>query len=152
MNSKFPTKGLSCFWLVIPLLLWNIIFFKQIPAQYNDDSNVDQWLLYAETAFRLIAFMSPLLLSMKFERKLQKTGLGIYIAGSLFYYGSWLPIMFAPHSSWSNSPIGILAPYGTPLIVLIGIGLIARSKWYILVASLFIALHLTHGIQAFQLW
>jgi hypothetical protein len=76
-----------------------------------------------------------------------KTGLIIYIAGTLVYFASWLPLLLAPGSAWSNSPAGLLAPRLTPLLSFLGIALLGNSWPYGLTSAVFIIFHTWHGVQ-----
>jgi hypothetical protein len=145
---KFDLTWLNCFWLILPLLAWNIIFGAKITQeQITSDAHSPAWLLGAENIFRLATFILPLLLRMKVDTSFGKIGLAIYIIGTLVYFASWLPLMFAPQSSWSQSIPGLFAPRLTPLIALVGIALIASSWPYGLLATIFIFFHTWHGMQ-----
>jgi hypothetical protein len=139
---------LNCFWLILPLLAWNILFGAKIPQeQITSDAHSPAWLLGAENAFRLANFILPLFLRIKLDSNLGKIGLVVYIIGTLIYFASWIPLMVAPGSAWSQSLPGLFAPRLTPLIWLAGIALIADSWPYGLLAVVFIFFHTWHGIQ-----
>jgi hypothetical protein len=84
---------------------------------------------------------------MKFDTSMGKIGLAIYLAGTLIYFASWLPLILAPQSPYSESIPRLFAPRLTPLISLFGIALICESWPYALVATIFISFHTWHGIQ-----
>jgi hypothetical protein len=93
------------------------------------------------------------------ETPIQKIGLTLYFTGTIIYFLSWLAQMYIPQSTWSLSLFGSLAPAYTPLIWLIGIGLIGsslyfaspyRSWMYITLSIIFIAFHLSHTFIAYQ--
>jgi hypothetical protein len=129
-------------------LIWNIIFGAKITQeQITSDAHSPAWLLGAENVFRLVTFILPMLLCMKLDTSLGKFGLAVYIIGTLIYFASWIPLMVAPQSAWSQSIPGLFAPRLTPLISLIGIALIAASWPYGLLATIFIFFHTWHGIQ-----
>jgi hypothetical protein len=88
----------------------------------------------------------------------QTLGMGLYLAGTLLYFLSWLALISFPHSAWSTSAAGFLAPAYTPLIWLIGIGLIGSSLYftapyhpwmYLALSAIFIAFHLTHTLTIY---
>jgi Na+-translocating ferredoxin:NAD+ oxidoreductase RnfA subunit len=136
------------FWLILPLLLWNIIVGSRITQEkITSDAHSPAWLLGAENIFRLATFILPLFLTMKFNSITGKTGLVIYIIGTLIYFASWLPLILAPQSPYSESMLGLFAPRLTPLISLLGIALICNSWPYGLIAAIFIFFHTWHGIQ-----
>jgi hypothetical protein len=78
---------------------------------------------------------------------MSKTGLAVYIIGTLIYFASWLPLIWMPDSAWSQSAAGLLAPRLTPLLSFLGITLIGHSAAYAVFAVIFIALHTWHGLQ-----
>ena len=145
---KLELTWLNCFWLLLPLLAWNIIFGAKITQeQITSDAHSPAWLLGAENVFRLATFVLPLFLRMRLDGNLGKIGLAVYIIGTLIYCVSWIPLMVAPGSAWSQSIPGLFAPRLTPLIWLSGIALIAASWPYGLLATIFIFFHTWHGIQ-----
>jgi len=144
---------LNCLWLILPLLLWNIIFGSKITQeQITSDAHSPAWLLGAENIFRLATFILPLLLPLRVnsETYLGKIGLGFYSVGTLIYFASWLPLIYAPQSAWSRSIAGLFAPRLTPYLSLLGIAFITQSWQYGLLAAIFIFFHTLHGIQNMQ--
>jgi len=142
----------NSFWLIVPLLAWNIILGSRITqAAITSDANSPKGLLIAENVVRILVFALPLLIPLPrgadWRSALPKAGLSIYIVGTLIYFASWLPLMFAPTSVWSNSIIGLLAPRLTPFLSFLGIALVGASWPYGIVAAVFIFLHTLHGIQ-----
>ena len=61
---------------------------------------------------------------LRISTQRQKTGLVIYIVGAILYILSWVPLILFPQSAWSTSLIGFSAMAYTPLVWLIGIGLV----------------------------
>ena len=145
---KLELTWVNGFWLLLPLLAWNIIFGSKITQeQITSDAHSPAWLLGVENIFRLIIFIMPLFLRMKFNTNFGKIGLIVYIIGTLIYFASWLPLMYAPQSAWSQSIPGLFAARLTPLIAFLGIALIAGSWLYGFLATVFIFFHTWHGIQ-----
>ena len=145
---KLELTWVNSFWLLLPLLAWNIIFGSKITQeQIISDAHSPAWLLGAENVFRLITFILPLFLRMKFDTNFGKIGLTVYIIGTLIYFVSWLPLILAPGSAWSTSPAGLLAPRLTPFLSFLGIALIGRSWPFGTIAAMFIFFHTWHGIQ-----
>lgn len=145
---KIKIQWLNCLWLLVPLLAWNIILAPKITMeQVISDAHSPIWLLTAENITRVIVFAFPLLLPLRIQNRMSKTGLVIYLAGTLIYFASWIPIIWAPDSVWSQSAVGLLAPRLTPLLSFLGIALVGHSIPYAVVSVTFIALHTLHGIQ-----
>ena len=115
--------------------------------QVTSDAHSPAWLLTAENITRIIIFAAPLILPLRHKDNVSKTGLAIYIIGTLIYFATWIPLIWIPDSLWSQSAAGLLAPRLTPLLPFLGIALIGRSTPYGVFSILFIALHTWHGIQ-----
>lgn len=138
----------NCFWLMLPLLAWNIILAPEITAEkIIADTNSPVWLLVAENLTRVLVFALPLLLPLQMHDKYSKVGLAMYLLGTFLYFASWMPLVWLPEFAWSQSAIGLLAPRLTPFLPFLGIALIGRSMPYAAVSALFIFLHTWHGIQ-----
>ena len=138
----------NCFWLMVPLLVWNVLLGPKITQEaILSDSHSPSWLLLAENITRIFVFALPLLLPLHFKDSCQRTGLLIYILGTLIYFGTWIPLLAAPQSGWSQSALGLIAPRLTPLLPFLGIALISQTWLYAFFAVLFIVFHSIHGIQ-----
>ncbi|MFZ6027117.1 MAG: hypothetical protein ACOYYS_05310 [Chloroflexota bacterium] len=139
---------LNCFWLLVPLLAWNAILGPKLTQEaITSDAHSPPWLLATENLTRCIVFGLPLLFPLQMKDPWNRAGLAIYIAGTLIYFASWLPLLLAPTAPWSTGPAGLLAPRLTPFLPLLGIALLAHSWPYALISIAFITLHTWHGIQ-----
>jgi hypothetical protein len=105
------------------------------------------WLLIAENLTRILVSALALLIPLEMKDCWSKAWLAVYIVGRPVYFASWLPLLFAPGSAWTNSHPGLLAPRLTPYLSFLGIALIGGSRWYELVSAVFIIFHTRHGIQ-----
>ena len=147
-KNKIELRWLNCLWLLVPLLLWNIILAPWITIeQVLSDENSPAWLLAAENITRIIVFSFPLFLPLRIRDSIDKTGLAVYLFGTMIYFASWVPLIWMPDSGWSQSVWGLLAPRLTPLMPFVGIALIGRSISYLVVSLVFIILHTWHGLQ-----
>lgn len=145
---KLEIQLLNCMWLMLPLLVWNIFLGpKLVDPRLTSDANTAAWQLYAENGVRILVFALPLFIPLQLQDMMSKIGFIVYIIGMLVYSASWLPLMLAPQSTWSQSAAGALAPFITPLFVFGGIALIGHSLLYGVISTLFIILHTGHGIQ-----
>ena len=149
---KLELQWLNCFWLILPLLVWNLILGPHImQATITSDAHSPKWLLIAENIARILVFALPLLMPLPrgadWQSAVSKVGLVVYILGTLVYFVTWLPLLFAPASAWSNSPAGLLAPRLTPFLSFLGIALLGVSWPYSAIAAVFIFLHTWHGVQ-----
>jgi len=149
---KVEIRWLNCLWLLVPLLIWNIALAPKLTLEkVISDARSPSWLLVAENLTRFVAFAFPILLPLRAQGDLSKTGWIFYLAGTLIYFASWIPLITAPYSGWSQSAVGLLAPRVTPFLPFLGIALIGHSMPYVFVSALFIILHTWHGIQNLSL-
>lgn len=144
----FKLVWLNCLWMMLPLLLWNLFLSPKITAaRITSDAHSAAWLLIAENITRIAVFALPLLLPLQIKDTLSRAGLAVYILGTLIYFASWLPLVLAPSSPWSNSIPGLFAPRLTPCLPFLGIAMIGNSLPYGVLAVVFVFLHTWHGIQ-----
>ena len=146
----------NCFWLILPLLAWNILLGPRITdPRVTSDANSPKWLLMAEAIERVLVFGLPLFMILPgradFQSALPKAGLAVFILGTLVYFAAWMPLLFAPASVWSNSTAGLLGPRLTPYLAFLGIARLGGSWLYGVIAAVFIFFHTWHGIQNLKL-
>ncbi|MCP4541029.1 MAG: hypothetical protein GY832_28165 [Chloroflexi bacterium] len=140
---------LNCFILIVPVLVWNAIFASKLPAGYSSDAGVSQAIMILENVLRIPVFFYPILLALQINDRYSKTGIIIYVVGVAVYFVSWIMQLYFQETRWSTSALGILAPAYTPLIWLLGIGLIGRSWLYASISALFVFVHVWHNVQVF---
>ena len=148
---------LNCFLLLVPILAWNAILASKLPVAYQTamfDKDIPSAVVIGENGFRSLVMFLPLLMPLSFASHSQRVGLYVFIFGLLVYFLSWMVLIVIPNSVWSKSLIGFLAPAYTPLIWLVGIGLIGTQlyfkspyqNWmYILLSVIFLSFHITHA-------
>jgi hypothetical protein len=153
---------LNCPLLLLPIMAWNLFFANKLPLPYSEEvfsKDIPSFITNGENILRLFVFILPVLMPLRIETQSQKLGLWLYITGTAIYFISWLAQIYFPQSAWSLSVWGFLAPAYTPLIWLIGIGLIGnvlyfpspyRSWMYIAVSITFIGFHLSHALTVFM--
>jgi hypothetical protein len=146
----------NCFLLTIPVLLWDYIFTDKLPKAFQPEifwKDIPSFITNGENISRLIMFVFISFMPLNIISKKQKSGLLLYVAGILLYFGVWIALMYFPNAAWSNSELGLLAPAYTPLFWLIGIGFIGNSlffnipynRWlYFLVVIIFLIFHNWH--------
>jgi len=163
MNVNSFKKYLNnCFLLTIPILVWNLIFTNQLPQAFQPEvmwNDIPVYITYGENILRTIVFMLTMLMPLRITTREQKIGLILYVAGTLIYFLSWLPLMYYPESNWSNHVIGFMAPAYTPVFWLIGIGIVGNAfyfrlpfkRWYFIsVSILFLIFHNLHTFLIFN--
>jgi hypothetical protein len=153
--------ALNCFLLTIPILVWNILLADQLPAAYQEAvfwKDIPQFLAFGESISRIVLFLLMAVMPLRLTTRTQKTGLALYGFGTLVYFGSWLTLMYPISSAWPSSAIGFLAPAYTPIIWLVGIGLIGdsfafdvryRRGYFFGVALVFLGFHVAHAWLVF---
>jgi hypothetical protein len=156
-SLSFANYLLNGMLLLLPIMAWNLIFASKLPRLYTlevFEKDIPTFITQGENIFRLIIFVLPLLMPLRIETSVQKLGAGLYIAGTLLYFLSWLMQIYFPQSSWSLSAFGSLALAYTHLLWLVGIGLIGstfhfaspyRSWMYILLSMIFVTFHVSHA-------
>jgi hypothetical protein len=150
------------FVLIIPILVWNIVFTSKLPSAFNPksfNSGIPVFIVFGENIFRSIVFFMPLLFRIKLSSTIGKKGLLLFSTGALLYFISWLLLIYFPDSTWSVSLFGFAAPAATPLIWLIGLSLMADSyyfnlpfsKWHFIMPSVaFSIFHILHTLHVYN--
>ncbi len=142
----------NCFWLMFPILIWNIIFYKKLPQkEFRNNKKLSRTVVYLESFLRYIVFSIPLVLPIKFDALYLELGLLIYLIGLVLYFFTWIPLLFFSESKLSKSPIILMLPFASPIFPFIGIALISHSLIYGLISFVFISVHLYNGLLLFDL-
>jgi len=92
--------------------------------------NISPFIINAENIFRVIIFAMMVFMPIQISKTIQKQGLLLFLFGTLLYFASWLVLIYNPHSLWSTSVFGVLSPAYTPVLWLIGIGLIGDTFYF----------------------
>jgi hypothetical protein len=154
--AGFKKYFFNCFLLTIPILLWDYSFTHKLPKAFQPEifwKDIPSFITYCENISRLIMFVFISFMPLKIIAKKQKMGLLLYVAGTLLYFTAWIILMYFPDTTWSSSVLGLLAPAYTPLLWLIGIGIIGDSlffkipykRWlYFLIVLIFLIFHNWH--------
>ncbi len=148
---------LNCFLLIIPILLWNVLFASSLPKGYAMDffwKDIPPYIGTVENVLRMVVILLPLLMPLRIETDSQKLGLAIFVIGVLIYFSSWLMQIYFPESVWSKSVFGFMAPAYMTMIWFIGIGLVGETLFvkipyhpmvYIGIAAGFVVFHSLHS-------
>ncbi|RMA58756.1 hypothetical protein [Ulvibacter antarcticus] len=162
MKSPYVFKYLfNCFLLTIPILIWNILLTDQLPKTTKPEivlQNISPFVIYGENIVRVIVFAMMVFMPIQISKTIQKQGLQLFIFGTILYFASWLVLIYYPDSLWSKSALGVLSPAYTPVLWLIGIGLIGDSfyfnwsykRWVFI--SLSIIFLIFHNIHTYQIY
>jgi len=148
----------NCFWLLVPILAFNLLFTRRLPPAYQAGvfgRAIPRAITVPENLLRTLVMLLPLVMQLRVSTPSQKLGLGLYLIGTLVYFASWGSLIVAPRCAWSTSPFGFMAPAYTPLLWLVGIGLVgdtlvfplvAFSAWmYWALSALFLLFHNLHA-------
>ena len=151
----------NCFVLTIPILIWNILLTDKLPKTTKPEilmQNISPFIIYAENIVRIIVFTMMAIIPIRISKKIQKQGLLLFLFGTIIYFASWLVLIYYPDSLWSKSTLGILSPAYTPVLWLIGIGLIGDTfyfnlpykRWiFISLSILFLVFHNIHTYKIY---
>ena len=161
--SKILSYLCNCFWLLAPILVFNLLFATQLPAAYQINvfwKDIPKAISVPENLFRTLVMIFPLFMRLRVSTPGQKLGLGVYLAGLLCYFASWTALIAAPWSSWSMSATGFVAPAYTPIVWLTGIGMIGDELWiprvpfrswmYWTISALFLLFHNLHAVTVYS--
>ncbi len=151
------------FVLLIPIIIWNIIFTSKLPTQFSSQIHNSEFLFVViaiENICRTALFVLLFFTKVEWMKTNRDYGLAIYVFGCMVYFISWMILIYLPESNWSKSIIGFTAPAYTPSIWLVGIIIIVKttdvlkivnSKWPLIVSSfVFIIIHVWHLIMLYQ--
>ncbi len=136
--------------------MWNFVFSRFLPHAFAPDEfwrEIPPFVAYGENILRFTVLLLPFLMPLEVTTATQRRGLQLFVAGPVLYVMAWCALMLFPQSTWSTSWAGFLAPAYTPLIWLIGLGLVGRRlywnwpyRWWLyeMLACGFIAFHVAH--------
>ena len=153
---------LNCFLLVVPALVVDLLLASRLPAEWQFDvfwRDIPPALAYGERISSLVVNILPVFMPLRISTPRQRQGLAVYIVGMLAYIAAWVMMVYFPQSAWSVSLVGSTATAWTPLLWLVGIGLVggtfyfpvAYKPWmYILPSVIFIAFHFSHALLVYM--
>ena len=161
--SRIAVLFSNAFWLLVPILAFNIAFVHQLPPAYQMNvfwRDIPAWIGTPENVLRTIVFLLPLVMRLRAVTPAERVGFGIYVLGTLIYFAAWGALILFPRSPWSRSAAGFMAPTYTPALLLAGISLIGDtlmipgllySPWiYRVLAALFLIFHNLHAWIVFN--
>jgi len=147
----------NCFLFFIPILVFNILFFKKLPSHYL--KNISHPIIIMETIARIIIMAFSMIMAINIKNEIEKTGLIIYIIGAIIYFTSYFIEIYASNTLFGRNIFFILAPYWTSVIWLTGIGLAGNRLFvnipyhftvYLLLSVAFAAIHTIHGYLCYK--
>jgi len=161
--TKIVSYLANCFWLLVPVLVFNVIFTRQLPPAYQVEvfwKDIPRSIAIPENLLRMVVMILPVFMRLRVTTPGQKLGFGIYLAGLAIYFASWAVLIVAPQCAWSTSAAGFMAPAYTPMLWLGGIGLIGNEllfaglpfrPWiYWCLCALFLLFHNLHAATVYS--
>jgi hypothetical protein len=161
--NKIAVLLANTFWLLVPILAFNIVFVSRLPPAFQTDvfwHDIPAWIGTPENVFRWFVLLLPLVMRLSTITLAERVGFVIYIFGTLVYFAAWGALILFPHSPWSRSAAGFMAPAYTPALWLAGISLIGDtltipgllySPWiYRILAAAFLIFHNLHAWTVFN--
>jgi hypothetical protein len=159
---RLPKYFFFGFVLLIPPLLWNLIFANSLPSSYAADifwKDIPPLISYGENTSRILAFALSAFLVWSLQTKKEILGMGFYLVGLWLYFAAWIFQILYPESTWCQSLAGFSAPAYTSLFWLLGIGLLGQKTWlptaikvnriYFLMVMVFVVFHTWHAVLVF---
>lgn len=146
----------TAIWLIVPPMALNLAFAGRLPPAFQPTvfwAEIPRWIAVPENGFRVIAFLLLAFLPITGNR----AGWVLYLGGLAAYGAAWSALIAAPDSGWAMSYLGFAAPALTPILWMLGLGLIGRNPafdyWaaslvqpaYLLCAALFLLAHNAHA-------
>jgi len=156
---KILTNG---YLALLPIFIWNIFLTSKLLPAFNPTSfntNIPFAIIAGENICRSIIFLLPLFFRLNISSSLERKGVITFSLGVSLYFISWLLLIYAPNSGWSNSVLGFTAPAYTPIIWLVGLSLMVESyyfkliysKWHFILPSIvFSIFHVLHTVYVYN--
>ena len=145
---SFLNNGL----FILPPLLWNLVFIKKTPTYYSEGVAPFP-LIITENILRISTFIFPFFIPINNQHSQFSTGLTIYSIGLGVYFSSWILLMYFPDLDISKNKFTRLLPAITPIIWLIGIGIMAETPiTYTCLSSGFILTHISEYLFRFNIF
>jgi len=147
----------NCFLLFIPVLVFNILFFKKLPSHYL--RTISHPIIIMETITRIITIAFSIIMAINIQSKTGKAGLIIYIIGILIYFTSYIIEIYFSDTLFGRNIFFVLSPYWTSVIWLIGIGLLGNRLFvnipyhfivYSILSIIFATIHTIHGYLCYK--
>ncbi len=136
---------------ILPPMIWNIAFISKTPSYYSSGS-APPALLAAENILRATTFITPFFIPVTIEHELFFPGLTVYSVGLGVYFSSWLLLMYFPELKISSTKIMRLMPAITPIIWLVGIGMMSEMPIsYSALSTGFITAHVGEYLFRFNI-
>jgi hypothetical protein len=132
-RSRIRRYAVSCFLLLLPALLWNLLLTDRLPPAFQRAEfwrEIPRWVSVPENVLRSLVFLLPLLMPLELATPGQRRRVALFAAGTAVYFASWVALIAWPDSAWSTSAAGFLAPAYTPALWLCALGLWA-DRWMI---------------------
>jgi len=160
MGIKYYLK--NCFLLLIPVVIWNILFRPYCPEFFHGDTywrNIPWFIKWTENILMGVVLIMPMFMPLKVKKRSQKAGLVLYLIALAVYLVAWRPLVLFPDGTWSNTPAGFFTPVISLLFILIGIGLIGDRLFlkiryhriiFILISCLYILFHIYHLLISYS--
>lgn len=160
--DNFRPYILNGFLLTVPVLCWNMVAAQDLPPFFYPASferEIPLVIILGEHIFRFLFFAMVFLMPLPGRGSCRGMGWTLYSTGLCLYVVSWLLLMWAPDSAWSQSLAGVSAPSWTPLLWMLGIVYICDAfsfglryrRWIpLLTLFLFLLFHNLHVVYAFR--
>lgn len=156
--SKPMTYLRSCIWLWVPPLVASFTLWPSLGAAYQPEEfwrDIPGVLGLVEHATRIAVIALSVIMVLEWRTPTQQWGMLVYLVGLALYIGCQWLIVIDPTGPWARSVFGFLAPAYTPLIWMVGIGMIGERvmipnlpwrRWiFYSLGAVFLGAHIAHA-------
>jgi hypothetical protein len=133
------------FLLLLPLVAWGVAIDSRLPmSAMGDASRVAPWIAASDRMLTLAMFLGAALLWTKRDTQVERVGSLLWGSGALAYMISTAGLLILP----APPEALVLVMWASPLVFVVGVGLMADSIAYLLLSALFGSAHLYYGLLA----
>ncbi len=125
----------NCFWLLIPVLGFNVLFAEALPPAFQPDvfwRDIPPGISVPENVLRGLVFVLPVLMPLSRPGAPARfAGIVMYSIGLGLYFASWTALILSPTGSWSTTAVGFMAPAWTPIVWFVGIAWLSEERLFV---------------------
>ncbi len=145
------------FLFILPALIINVLLIDKLPSVYTNDfwQNIPLTIILGENITRTLIILLPIFMPISIRTSIKKVGFVIYCLGMLLYIFSWIVTIGNQSGTWIQNFISFSAMAYTPLVWLMGIGMMSerlymrspyRPWMYLMLSLVFVIFHIYHTL------
>lgn len=125
----------TCFWLLVPVLGFNLLFAQALPPAFQPASfsrDIPTSISVLENVLRGLLIVFLLLMPLKrLGTRRFVPGVVLYSIGVGLYFAAWAALILSPTGAWSTTALGFTAPAWTPVFWLGGIAWLSEERLFV---------------------